>query len=258
MKDIKRVIFIVISLIILIVVAFYVVGNFSESVTVTSPTFLPVLISSALVDSVNPCAFSVLIITTAFLASLGTTRRKVLVMGSTYIFGIFLVYFLVGVGMLKVLDILGIPNFLGKIGAILLIVFGISIVLSYFFPNFPIKFKIPNFAHGKIAKLISKVSLPAVFILGAFVALFEFPCTGGPYLMVLGLLHDKATFGTGLIYLFLYNLIFILPLWVILFIASEPELMHKAEELKKNTAGKGKVVAGIAMIILALVIFLTA
>ncbi len=258
MKDIKKIIFVVVVLIGLIIASFFVVGKFSDSVTTNSPTFLLVLISSALVDSVNPCAFSVLIITTAFLASLGTTRKKVLLMGGVYITGIFLVYFLVGVGMLRVLDILGIPNFLGKIGAVLLIIFGVSIVLSYFFPNFPIKFKIPDFAHGKIAKLISKVSVPAVFILGAFVALFEFPCTGGPYLMVLGLLHDKATFGTGLVYLFLYNLIFILPLWVILFIASEPTLMHKAEELKKNAAGKGKVMAGIAMIILALVIFWTA
>jgi len=147
---------------------------------------------------------------------------------------------------------------LGKIGATILILFGISVILSYLFPSFPIKFKIPDSAHGPMAKLMSKASIPGTFLLGAFVALFEFPCTGGPYLLVLGLLHDKSTIGIGLVYLALYNLIFVLPLIAILLLASDPGLMSKAEQWKKMAAGKGKLVAGVAMILLALVIFWTA
>lgn len=249
---------IIIAVVILaIVVSFFIVGNVVSLETATNPVFLPVLIAGALVDSVNPCAFSILILTIAFLASLGAKRSKVLSMGGVYILGIFVVYFLIGIGLLRALDIFGVPHFLGKIGALILVLFGVSIILSYLFPSFPIKFKISDSAHGKMAKLINKASLPATFLLGAFVALFEFPCTGGPYLMVLGLLHDSAMVGIGIIYLILYNLIFILPLTVILLLASDPTLMNKAEQWKKTAAGKGKLVTGIVMILLALIIFLT-
>lgn len=257
-KTAKSSIIIVLAIILAIVASFIFLGSVVRPEVANNPIFLPVLISSALVDSVNPCAFSVLILTVAFLASLGMARKKVLAIGGTYIAGIFAVYFMIGVGLLRALDVFGIPHFLGKIGAVILILFGISVVLSYIFPSFPIKFKIPDSAHGPMAKLMSKASFPATFLLGAFVALFEFPCTGGPYLLVLGLLHDKATVGIGFAYLILYNLIFILPLTAILLLASDQALMSRAEKWKKTAAGKGKLAAGIAMILLALVIFWTA
>jgi cytochrome c biogenesis protein CcdA len=174
-----------------------------------------------------------------------------------YILGIFVVYLGIGLGLLKTFDVFGIPHFLGKIGAAILLIFGALNVLGYIFPNFPIKFKIPNATHGRLAKLISKATLPATFLMGALVALFEFPCTGGPYLLVLGLLHDGEKFGMGFLYLILYNVIFVLPLIVILLLASDKILMTQAEKWKKHAAGKGKLLGGLAMIILAFVIFLT-
>src|SRR3989344_5954715 len=48
------------------------------------------------------------------------------------------------------------------------------------------------------AVLMKQASLPAAFMLGALVGVCEFPCTGGPYLMVLGLLHDQGTYLRGL------------------------------------------------------------
>lgn len=258
MRTAKISLIIVAVVIIAITVSFMVIGSVVKPEVATNPLFLPILISGALVDSVNPCAFSVLILTIAFLASLGAVRSKVLTIGGTYIAGIFAVYFMVGAGLLRALEFFGVPHILGKIGALILLLFGIAVILSHLFPSFPIKFKIPDSAHGQMAKLIGKASLPAAFLLGAFVGIFEFPCTGGPYLMVLGLLHDKATVGIGLSYLILYNVIFILPLTAILLLASDPILVKKAEQWKKTAAGRGKLFAGVAMILLALVIFWTA
>lgn len=257
MKSTKSSIIIVSVIVVAIIVSFIFLGSVVKPTVADNPLFLPVLISSALIDSVNPCAFSVLILTIAFLASLGMTRKKVLAVGGTYVAGIFVVYFLIGVGLLRAFDVFGIPHVLGKVGATILMLFGVAVILSYIFPNFPIKFKIPDSAHGRMAKLMSKASIPGTFLLGAFVAIFEFPCTGGPYLLVLGLLHDDSTIGIGLVYLVLYNLIFILPLIAVLLLASDPNLMDKAQKLKKNAAGKGKLAAGIAMIVLAFIIFLT-
>jgi cytochrome c biogenesis protein CcdA len=206
LKTARASLIIVAVVVVAIVASFVVIGNVARPEAATNPVFLPVLISGALVDSVNPCALSVLILTIVFLASLGAARAKVLSIGGTYIAGIFVVYFLIGVGLLRALDLFGVPHILAKIGALILLLFGTAFILSYLFPSFPIKFKIPESAHGRLAKLISQASLPAAFFLGVFVAIFEFPCTGGPYLMVLGLLHDKTTVGVGPVYLRLPDL----------------------------------------------------
>ena len=76
------------------------------------------------------------------------TREKILKLGGTYIAGIFMAYFLIGLGILKVLHIFNTPHFMGKLGATLLITFGVLNLLSRFFPAFPIKLKIPGVAHG--------------------------------------------------------------------------------------------------------------
>jgi cytochrome c biogenesis protein CcdA len=252
----KKSIFIILLVILSLVGAFLFLEKVPLNVYPGDIMFLPVLIASSLVDSINPCAFSVLLISIAFLASLGASRKKMIVLGLSYIFGIFAVYLFIGLGLLRVLDFFGIPNFMGKVGATILLLFGLSNVLSYIFPNFPIEFKIPKSAHSKMAVFMGKASFVGSFILGALVALFEFPCTGGPYLLILGLLHDGGgAYIKGLGYLLIYNLIFVSPLVFLLIAASNKELTAKMEGLKKKAAGAGKMWGGLAMIILAFVIF---
>jgi cytochrome c biogenesis protein CcdA len=144
---------------------------------------------------------------------------------------------------------------MSRFGAIALIVFGLLEILPEIFPSFPIKLKIPGAAKPAIAKLIEKGSEVAAILLGLLVGLTEFPCTGGPYLVVLTLLHDKATFATGFKYLFVYNLIFVIPLLVILFIASDRILIDKIDNWRKTAVKKFKLFSGIALIILGITLF---
>ena len=106
-----------------------------------------------------------------------------------------------------------------------------------------------------MATLIEKGSIPAAFFLGVLVGLYEFPCTGGPYLMILGLLHDQATFAKGLVYLIYYNLVFVSPLVIALLIASNKTLLAKMQSWKEDGNIRIKLWSGIAMIILGIAIF---
>lgn len=216
---------------------------------------LPLVSVAALIDSINPCAFGILLLTLGFLLSLGKTRSNILKIGGVYILGLFAVYILIGFGILQALHIFNTPHFMAKVGAAILILFGGINLINEFFPSFPLKMRLPRIAHHKIAELMERASLPTAFFLGALVGLCEFPCTGGPYLMVLGLLHDHGTYLAGVGYLLLYNLIFILPLVLILFIASEGAFIGKVREWKKTGTKQMKIFGGIAMIILGLVIF---
>lgn len=216
---------------------------------------LPLVGISALIDSINPCAFSILLLTIAFLFSIGKIRGKILKIGGMYILGIFLAYILIGLGIFQALHIFNTPHFMAKIGASLLIVLGAINLINEFFPAFPIKLQIPHAAHHKMAELMEKASLPTAFLLGGLVGLCEFPCTGGPYLMVLGLLHDQATYLPGLGYLILYNLIFILPLVVILFLSSDKALVEKVQAWQRQERKLMKIGGGIAMVALGILIF---
>ena len=217
---------------------------------------LPLVSVAALIDSINPCAFGILLLTIAFLFSVGKSRSGILKIGGVYILGLFTVYILIGLGILQVLHLFNTPHFMAKAGAALLIALGGVSLINEFFPAFPVKLKIPEAAHRTMAELMNKASLPTAFFLGALVGLCEFPCTGGPYLMVLGLLHDTGTYFSGVAYLMLYNIIFILPLVVILLIASDSALLEKVKMWKKSETKHMRLCGGIAMVTLGLLIFL--
>jgi cytochrome c biogenesis protein CcdA len=217
---------------------------------------LPLVGVSALIDSINPCAFSILLLTIAFLFSIGRLRSDIVKIGGFYVLGIFLAYLLIGLGILQVLHFFNTPHFMAKVGALLLIVLGGINIINEFFPSFPIKLRIPRAAHHRMALLMEKASLPTAFILGGLVGLCEFPCTGGPYLMVLGLLHDQATFMVGFGYLILYNLIFILPLAIILLVASDQKLLTKVQSWQKQEGRPMRLWGGVAMVLLGIAIFI--
>lgn len=217
---------------------------------------LPLVSISALIDSINPCAFSILLLTIAFLMSLGSKRARILQIGAVYILGIFAVYLLIGLGILQTLHLFNTPHFMAKLGASVLLIAGVINLINHFFPRFPIKLKIPEVSHKKMAQLMEKASLPTAFALGALVGLCEFPCTGGPYLMVLGLLHDQATYIRGILYLLLYNIIFVSPLVVILLLASESGILNKIQVWRKREMKNIRLISGIGMILLGIIIFM--
>ncbi|MBI2959717.1 MAG: hypothetical protein HYY28_05340 [Betaproteobacteria bacterium] len=216
---------------------------------------LPLIAVAALIDSINPCAFSILVLTIAFLLSIGKLRSSVLAIGSAYIAGIFFVYLTIGLGLLQTLHIFDTPHFMAKVGATLLVVLGIVNVANEAFPAFPFKPRIPQAAHHRIAVLMEKASVPTAVVLGGLVGLCEFPCTGGPYLMVLGLLHDRATYFSGVGYLIAYNLIFVLPLVLILLVASDKTLLAKVQEWQQSNRTVMRWGGGVAMVALGTTIF---
>jgi len=215
---------------------------------------IPTVITAALADSINPCAFSVLILTVTFLFSLGKSRSYVLKIGLIYIFGIYLSYLAIGLGMLQVLAVLGVPRFMSKIGAVILLLWGGLNLADLFIPNFPIKLKIPDSLHAKIAILIHKAAVWPAFVLGVLVGLSEFPCTGGPYLLILGMLHDQAKFWQGFWYLILYNLIFVAPLMIILWCSSDPKLHDKVNAWRKNHGRQFEIISSIILVLMGILI----
>ena len=102
---------------------------------------------------------------------------------------------------------------------------------------------------------MEKASFPAAFGLGLLVGICQFPCMGGPYLMVIGLLHDQLTYFAGFGYLVLYNLILALPLAVVLWIAADKKIVDKVQDWNRVNLSGVRFWAGITMVILGILIF---
>ncbi|MBI4193014.1 MAG: hypothetical protein HY536_00105 [Candidatus Colwellbacteria bacterium] len=215
---------------------------------------LPLVTIAALIDSVNPCAFSLLFLTVAFRMSIGRLRSGILALGGAYVAGIFVAYMSIGLGILGTLHLFDTPHFMGRLGALLLIALGVLGALGEFFPSFPISLRIPHVAHRTLSRLIERASFPTAFALGALVGICEFPCTGGPYALVLGLLRDTATYAAGFAYLLWYNALFVLPLLVVLFIASDKAVLEKIDRWHKTNRRAVRLGGSALMVALGLVV----
>lgn len=177
---------------------------------------LPAVLVTGLVDSVNPCAFAVILLLIAFLFTLRQSRGRILQLGFIYIAMIFIVYFGIGLGLLRAVRLSSDPHFVARAGSWLLIGLGVINLLEYFFPKFPIKLHMPSIAGDRTQALIKKATVPTTIAAGFLVGLCTFPCSGGIYVSIITLLNAKTTMSWGLVYLFLYNLVFVLPLVIIL------------------------------------------
>jgi len=218
---------------------------------------LPVVTAAALIDSINPCAISVLLLTIAFLNSLNKSKKQILFIGLIYILGIFITYILIGVGTIRALTLFGIPKILSKIGSIILITTGVLNLIKLYYPKFPISLTIPEFTKPSIAKLIYRGTSPAAFLLGIFVGLFEFPCTGGPYLLILSLLHDSATSVNGVLYLVYYNFIFVLPLILTLIFTSQIPIWDRIDAWRKKNSFQSHLLGSLLSIGLGIFILIS-
>ncbi len=216
---------------------------------------LPLVTVSALIDSFNPCAFSIIFISLAFLVGLGKDNKTVLRLEAGYVAGIFAAYLLIGLGLLQAMSVLEAPRFMVKIGAALLIAMGLNGLLSRCLPSLSFNPKPLARIRSRLASLIERSTVPSFAALGGLVGLAEFPCSGGPYLMILGLLHDQNTFWTGFGYLLWYNLVFVFPLLFIAAASANRRMIEKIRKWEKSENRLLKAADSLLMVALGLIIF---
>ncbi|MFV2034583.1 MAG: cytochrome c biogenesis CcdA family protein, partial [Halocynthiibacter sp.] len=190
---------------------------------------LPAIIVGGVLDGINPCAFTLLLLfITALLATVGSggpdgvalARRRMLLNGGAFIFAIFLAYLLLGTGLMQVSTVLA-QNHLGaRLGALLSILLGLWMLKDYFLPGFGPKLAAPRWVAGRVRGVDGAASMATMFGLGALISLCTVPCSGAVYIAIISLLALQESFALRYSYLLLYNVMFILPLVVILLAAS--------------------------------------
>jgi cytochrome c biogenesis protein CcdA len=234
------------------------ISNGKAPVEKLSQLTLLTIISAALVDSINPCAIAVLLILLAALLAAGQ-KERVLRAGFAFTLSIYIAYLLFGLGLFSALQISGISYWFYKIVGALAIIIGLANIKDYFWYGAGgFVMEIPRSWRPALKKILGGVtSTWGAFLAGFIVCLFELPCTGGPYIVILGLLAERMTMLASLPLLLLYNVFFVLPLILLtLLVYSGYSNVEKATEWKEHNIRRLHLFAGIVMLALGLLIVL--
>ena len=227
---------------------------------------LGIIIGAALLDSINPCVFGVLIFLCAFMVKVFKSPKRMLLGGLLYTLVVYLSYLLIGLGILKFTVSFGFSTIIYWVAAIIAIGAGLIEIKDFFWygKGFSLQI-IPGAAKrikhytNYIAKVNKKkpwLSYLIAGLLGIFVVLVELPCTGAPYLAILGIL-GQGDFMSGVPLLLLYNLIFILPLFVIIGLVYFGKSSKVLEEWRLKHRGTMRLAVGLSLIALGIYMIYT-
>ena len=219
---------------------------------------IPVVIFAATVDAINPCAFAVLIILMTAALSIANKKRA-LKFGLAFTASIYISYFLMGLGLFSVLQASGLSHIFYIIVTVLAVIVGLLNIKDYFWYRKGLLMEIPLSWRPAMKKIINSATSPlGAFLVGFIVSLFELPCTGGPYIVILGLLAKEVTRATGIIYLLLYNLVFVMPLIMLsIIIYKGISTTEKLEKIRQDKIKILHLIAGILMLVIAGVMILS-
>lgn len=222
------------------------------------PTLSIVLVSAA-IDSINPCAIGVLILMVSVILGAKKSTSKLLTLGGLYIFSIFATYLAAGLGLIYFLG--RIPLFVAEYLAIavgsIVILAGLLEIKDFFWYGKGISLQIPGYFSKKIHKFSNNLSIPGVIFLGAFIAGVELPCTGAPYLAIITLLSLNFNFYAFLL-LIIYNLVFVAPLVILLLLVALGTKVEKLHSWKETNKAYMRFAIGLTLICLGWLLILIA
>src|SRR3989344_810356 len=220
---------------------------------------LGIIIAAALADSINPCVFGVLIFLLAYMTRVFRNKTRMLIAGIIYIIAVYVTYFLLGAGIFTLAYTAGLAKPFYWIAALLAIGVGLIEIKDFFWygrwftlqalPGTAERLKRYSSAIGRMEVKHPVLSLAISAMLGVFVVFVELPCTGAPYIAILGML-SVGDYSSGIPMLLLYNLIFILPLIFLVGLVYAGYASKKLEAWRKEHRGYMRL--GIGLFLLAL------
>ncbi|MBI2023401.1 hypothetical protein HYT01_02450 [Candidatus Giovannonibacteria bacterium] len=222
---------------------------------------LGIVLGAALVDSINPCVFGVLIFLLAFMTRVFKSRSRMLLCGLWYSLVVYATYLALGFGILKLAVSIGFATGFYWIAATVAIVAGLLEMKDFWWYGKGFSLQMLPGGSQRVKMYTEKLeiwqekypslSFLLIGFLGIFVVLVELPCTGAPYFAVLALLA-KGDYSVAVPYLLIYNFVFVLPLLAIVAIAYFGTASERLEAWRQEHRGFMRLVIGLFLIALGI------
>jgi len=224
------------------------------------------VVLAGLVDGLNPCAFATIIFFVSYLSLSGKKGKEIMITGACFTAGVFLAYLLVGLGFYKVLDLIsGFTTVVSKV--VYILTAALCLVLAVLSVRDFIKvregdlndmaLKLPEPLRKRINQTVREGRKSSSYFIGAFVtgllvSLLELACTGQIYLpVIISMSSVPAMRGQAILYLVLYNLMFIVPLIIVFILAYFGTTSKQFTEFLKKHAGAVKIGMAVVFLLLA-------
>lgn len=223
--------------------------------------FLAFLIPAAAGDSINPCAFAVMIILLTSILKQHKSKSKVIWSGLMFILAIFISYVAMGFALFDTLADDFDPVYIKYTIWVIWIIIWLANLKDYFWYGKYFRVEVPTSWRPKMFKLLRWVTSPAgAFVIGLLISLFLLPCTAGPYIVVTSYLAtNEISFSIAAMYILIYNLVFIIPMFIIMFmIAFGVKSAEEINELKELNVEKMHLITWIIMLLLWIYVLLDA
>ena len=220
------------------------------------------VVLAALLDGINPCAFATILFFVSYLAISHRGRREMIAVGLSFTLGVFVTYLAVGLGAMSLLKLASLVRVVGTILYSLMalscfVLAGMSIhdyTLARRGKLHDMSLNLPDKLRERIKGHIRATSgafMGAAFGSGLMVSLLELACTGQVYLptisFVVGIPELRVS---AILYLVLYNVIFVLPLVVILLLAVYGVSAAKFEAWFVKNVARTKLIMAVLFLVL--------
>ena len=223
------------------------------------------VVAAGLIDGINPCAFATLIFFVSYLTISGRTGKEILFVGGAFTVGVFVAYLAVGLGLYQLLELLG--DTLDRIAQVVYIVTAafclVLAVLSFLDYRKAKKGEVgdmllvlPEPLRKRINATIRKGRKTQSYVIGAFgagvlISMLELACTGQVYLPTIIFVSSiQGLRLKAILFLILYNLLFILPLVIIFILVYFGTTSKDLTNFFKRRAASVKFAMGIVFIAL--------
>jgi cytochrome c biogenesis protein CcdA/glutaredoxin len=241
-------------------------GNiWSENSDLSSKTnrlkFFAIMLPAALADSINPCAFAVMLLLLSSILTKSGSRKKAILSWLLFALAVFISYFAMWLWLFSALATSQNTFVLKIVVWLLWIIVWLANLKDYFRYGKWFIMEVPLSWRPNMQKIIKRAVSPLwAFVVWFLVSLFLLPCTSWPYFTILGYLASESSnlHTRWYIYLIVYNLIFILPMIAIallvwLWFKSAEELAS----LKKKNTKLIHLIVGLLMLWLWIYVILT-
>lgn len=221
------------------------------------------VIGAGLIDGYNPCAITVLIFFISLLTLRGKSRREMLLVGVSFTLGIGLSYLLLGIGLFQVISRWKYFDYISRwvylataLITFILVVFTLSDYLKARKGNTKgMALQLSQTEKKTIHSLLRNPKVATEFIFSFLIAfpvsIVEFSCTGQTYLPTIVYIFGMDTLkARALLYLILYNIMFVLPLVAIILVAYKGATSERITKWFTKNLSQIKLYTGIVFILL--------
>lgn len=216
---------------------------------------IPLLTVAALTNGLNPCGIGMMITFLGYLLVFGGKSKEknfILKTGVVYIGAVFVTYLLTGLlfyGVAFYIQRWWLASVFKYFVGIALGIAGLIQLKDVFFPDLPVHLRMGMKSFERLTKLMAKASFGVTAVIGFLTTVFSTPCMLPLYIGTTAMIARSGMPMVRVLGLFLYyNLIFILPLIVILLVMNGGKQIVNMKEWEHKNTKWMRFVLGIALV----------